>query len=136
MSFLIRSWTLILAGLLLCTPGCKSGKQKEEGRVSGKVTYQGLPLTEGDVNLYFPESGMGAMVPVGKDGTFTVPEPLLVGTYEVFVTPPVFAPNPDGPNYKPTGAIIIPKKARDPKTSGLSIDVKKGRNEVLLELTD
>ena len=60
---------LALAFLLLAASGCSSGPKF--GKVSGKVSFRGQPVTTGTITFY-PESGRPAIAQIGPDGTFTL----------------------------------------------------------------
>ena len=61
---------LLLAVAIIAPIGCGSSG-KAVGTVSGKVTYNGSPVSGGDVNLY-SKSGSAAMAPLGEGGTFKI----------------------------------------------------------------
>src|SRR4051812_37607916 len=126
---------LIVPALLLAlVAGC--GAHKPAGKVAGQVVYRGRPVTEGDVNFYSKERGIGAAARLDGAGQFTVDAPLETGTYVVHLTPP---PPPDPvPGQPPPRrpAPRLPRKSLDPATSGLSVAVKEGTNDVKLELAD
>ena len=125
---------LALPALALLAAGC--GAHKPAGTVAGQVLYRGKPVPAGGVNLYSAERGAGAIAYLNAAGQFTVDAPLEVGTYAVHVSPPP-APDPvpgQPPPRRP--AVPLPRRSLDPKTSGLTVDVKQGTNDVKLELTD
>lgn len=122
------------AGLLLVATVAGCGAQRPEGTLSGQVTYRGQPVTEGEIQ-FFSKQGSGATAQIHPSGHFTVDGPLLVGDYEVCVVPEVLHPTPGIP--RPTKkSPDIPRKARDMKTSGLTVYVKEGKNETTFELRD
>ena len=136
---------LALAALAGCGDGSKA-------TVSGKVTYKGAPVTGGTLTLY-PSSGTPYPVNIGTNGTFNVGD-APVGTMGVAintdnvpttagyqmspgVTPPKDMPAPpqmDTSNMPKK--VVIPQKYGDPKTSGLTWDVKGGKNTKDFDLTD
>ncbi|HEX5273377.1 MAG TPA: hypothetical protein VFW33_22930 [Gemmataceae bacterium] len=140
---------LLAAGAL---GGC-SGSGTKTSVVSGKVTYKGAPVTGGELKFY-PEGGEPVLGTINADGTFNtmgVPPGHVTVTVD---TEPLKGPKGAGGDYtkmargregfKPpeTGGhtpvyVQIPHKYKDPKTSGLSVDVKQGKTEnVELTLTD
>jgi len=123
----------VVAGLvclaMMLLPSC--GPRQRVGQVAGKVLNRGRPLADGNVNFHLAEKGFGAITRLDASGNFTFPEPLPTGTYAVYVTPPEPEPSPKGPIQKPAN---IPVKYRDPKTSGLSFEVKAGQNDCPIEL--
>jgi hypothetical protein len=99
------------------------------------VVYKGKAITEGNVNLHSSQTGIGAIARIDGSGHFQVEQPLDVGKYSVYVTPPEATPPPPGTKVTPTRA-AIPSRARDPMKSGLSVEVKAGENDVSIELLD
>ncbi len=97
-------------------------KQEETGGLSGKVTFNGKPVTGGVIRL------------TGADGAGIGTEITLDGGYKFkFVKPGEYAVTVDteGLNNptKPNPAyVMLPAKFRDPKTSALKIEVKKGES--------
>ena len=125
---------LLLAGLFFIT-GC-SGKNPL-GKVQGEVSYRGQVVPAAEVHFYSKERGVGAIARVEGEGKFSLDTPLPVGTYSVYVTPPMLEPG--DPAQTPAASVPtvqIPAKYRDMNTSGLSFEVKKGENDFPIELID
>jgi hypothetical protein len=120
--------TLVALGLVGC------GSKRPEGTLAGAVTYKGQPVTKGEVQFY-STLGAGATAPLDSSGRFTVDGLMPVGEYQVCVVPEILHPNPNAPKQV-TKSADIPKKARDLRTSGLSIQLTEGKNDVVLELKD
>lgn len=118
--------------LALAAVGCGGGQTT--GKIEGQVLYKGKPVQRGEINLRFPERGIGLVVPI-EGGTFKVAEPIATGTYAVHLSPPRVEPGPLGkaPNK---AAAPVPRKYQDPRTSNLQVTVQQGKNEVKLELFD
>jgi hypothetical protein len=77
-----RTWWggLFVLSLGLLAAGCGSGN----GNVSGKVLYQGKPLTTGAVT-FFPSSGAGAFISrIEQDGSYRV-EKVPVGNAKIAI---------------------------------------------------
>ncbi len=124
----------ILGLLILLSAGCGSG---DTGTITGKVTYKGSPIAEGDVNIVNKAKGIGIVASIGPEGIFKVTTPLPLGAYEASVTPPAKAPpGLPGKREKEQKYADIPKKARDFKTSGLSFTIKNGVNDVSFDIKD
>jgi hypothetical protein len=71
----IPTW-LGLAAAACALAGCGPGNGLTMGRVSGHVTYNGLPVELGEV-LFLPDSekgsnGVPSMGPITKDGSYTM----------------------------------------------------------------
>ena len=120
----------ILVGLAL--PGCAD---PEEGTIKGNITYKGSPVTNGDVCLQNASKGIGLMIPINLEGEIQSITAVPIGEYEVSVTP-AMGPPPDinGKAKAPMQKPFLPEKYKGFSTSGLSITVRKGLNEVSLKL--
>lgn len=119
------SWGLVFAVCVLA--GCGSST-KPVRAVSGTVKLDGKPLTDGSIN-FISAAGFSASSKI-KDGSFSISNSqfgggIPLGDYQVAVEG---APPPD-PLTKPTQAastpMEIPRKYRDPATSGLTAKVDK-----------
>lgn len=112
----------LLAGFLFGCGG--SGTTRVEHSVTGKVTFQGEPVTEGTVQFEDAASGQGGSAPLSASGTYTAS--LSDGTYKVIVLPPTEV-TPDTEN-SPGGIVVkdaknIPQKYRALETTPLSAPV-------------
>ncbi len=124
------AWGILWCSLLVIAAGCGGSRDtRTTGRVKGKVTLGGQPLSEGIVTFSSASVGSGAEAVVTADGSFVVDGELLAGNYQIAVQPP--GPTPDNPTPRKSG---IPKKYRDPGTSQLAADVAVGDNEVSFDL--
>lgn len=119
--------------LAVLPAGCRRGEVL--GRVYGKVTFQGKPVTEGVVLFDNWEKGVHMTAELDGQGAYEVEMAkgfgLPLGQYEVSVNPPLADTPPVGPILTPPKFREfpnIPKKYRDPKTSGLVLTVKEGDN--------
>jgi hypothetical protein len=129
---LCRRGPAFLAFLLLAA-GCGEPR----GTLTGKVSYQGKELTEGQVS-FFPETGSAVIAPIEPDGSYTA-RGLPVGPARVSVTParntsiePMGSTidheklmkmmRPDGPR----GTWIVPDNYSDPERSGIVCTVAGG----------
>jgi hypothetical protein len=136
-----RAPLLVVAGWVVCfTAGC-GPRVTPTGEVYGKVTVNGQAVTAGNVK-FFPEAGGE---PVGTalspDGTYRATG-VPVGRAKVAIETISFkghiTPPPPGmakmmnaplPKY-----VAIPEKYEQPTTSGLAIDVEKGKKPWDIEL--
>jgi len=131
-----RRWfSLALTCLVLA--GCGgSGDATPSGTLTGKVTLNGQPFSEGQVSVYSPERGIGASAPLDAQGQFTIGERLPAGTYGVAVVPPPEPPPQDeNPASAPPVTSNIPQKYRDHQTSGITVEIKEGKNELEIQMT-
>jgi hypothetical protein len=130
----------ILAALCALTiAGCGSAGDRDagpSGAVSGTVTFEGQPVTEGSVQFYSEEAGSGGTGSLDQTGRFTITEPIPVGTYKVSITPPE-EPAPEsetGEFAVPKEYSNIPESYRSELTTSLTADVTKGDNTVEFDL--
>jgi hypothetical protein len=119
--------------------GCQRGEPL--GKIHGKVTFQGNPVTEGLVLFSNAQKGVYMTAALNKDGIYVVTSAagpgIPLGNYQVTVVPPVDEPKL-GPNFEPPPVKQfpnIPTKYRDAKTSHLSLEVNKGDNVFDIDMT-
>jgi hypothetical protein len=128
-------------------PACgESGPTLPMGKVSGKVTYQGKPLTSGSVTFVSTETNRpNANGPIAPDGTYNLHTQnfgsgAALGDYDVAISSidpnELNTPLPGTAPLEKKIKSTIPKKYGDPKTSGLKETVKSGTNTFDLELKD
>ena len=124
--------------ILLVASGC--GNERELAPVTGKVIYQGKPLSFGTVMLQAP-SGQPATGRIRTDGTFeleTCGEGGGAPVGEMRVRVLCFecqGPNP--PKDGSQGQPLIPHKYTSYESSGLTFEVKPGqRQELIIDVTD
>lgn len=123
---------LIVGSVMLLVPGISGcgGDESGEvyGRVSGRITVAGEPLTEGSLAFQNTETGRSGSSTIGEDGSYSIPK-LLVGTYQVLILPPPMpppmidrrAPLPDRSGF--------PMNYRTESMSTLTAEVTEGDNE-------
>ena len=127
--------------MLLATAPTGCGKSEVLGKVSGKVTFQGEPVSKGLVLLANAEKGVHVMAELRGDGTFDVETAdgfgLPPGTYQVAITPPriEFPIDPTGAPPVIREYPNIPAKYRDAATSGLTIAVEEGENRLDVDMS-
>jgi hypothetical protein len=128
----LKRAVLLMAVFGFALSGCGSGEVR--GRISGKVTFQGQPLSEGLVFFGNDDKGIHMSGDVKPDGTYEIITAkgagLPLGTYHVRVRPPL-EPLPTGVMRvapKPKKYANIPEKYREFETSGLTLTVKDGDN--------
>jgi len=137
---------LFLAGIaaigflgLLAGCGSSSGNLPPLAPVSGKVTLDGNPLPRGTVT-FIPDESKGTKGPtavgqIGPDGQFTLRTAqnagAVLGHHKVRIRARQEAKSPQEEGKEPS---LIPLKYENENTSGLSFEVKSGKNEFLIEL--
>ena len=116
--------------VLLAVIGC--GGNKNEGEVSGTVTYQGKPLPIGTVS-FLDSSNLLLGSSTINDGTYAIPVPKVpIGAVKITVTTPrKLRKSKRGETIE---VIPIPDKYGKADSSGLTYTVKPGPNEYNIEL--
>lgn len=126
------SISIVLLPALLLIIGC--GSSEPMGKVSGKVTFQGTPVSEGTVTFVNKEQGDLAAGELQPDGTYTLFSTaggLKPGTYKVAIRPPEVEIPGDGstaPSTGPKDVDNIPETYRNGETSGFEAVVEEGKN--------
>ena len=117
--------------------------------VSGKVTYQGKPVTEGRI-MFYPQHGRPATGTIGADGsyhltTFKANDGAAPGKYKVTIdaTHAVGGAQPTGPQDErslfksgnvPKMERLVPQKYSRLETTDLTAEVKDGNNTIDFKL--
>ena len=128
-----RTSTLVLA-TVLCV-GCGRG---QESTLEGLVTLDGSPVTRGRITFVPSESGAGAFASINSDGSYQAHTGSLngleSGEYSIAIQSRENSiPDPKGGPPLP-GKLITPKKYSRSNTSGLTISITPGSNQVNFEL--
>ncbi len=144
-----RIATLSLSLLCVLLPGCGSSGL---GTVSGVVTVDGTPVTQGTI-MFIPEHGKAAIGSIGSDGrytltTYSADDGALIGPHKVTILSTVvgassFAPtsiqeevaqanDPKARRILVRGTVvwIVPERYSQPTTTDLTADVKSGRQTI------
>lgn len=130
----------LVLGLALLV-GCGDSNSKSVGNVSGKVTFNGQPVTGGTL-AFVPvggadakgEPGKAGGAEVGADGTYKVStygeyDGAVVGKHTISYTAPTITDPNATPNDPPK---ISPFQGLVPKTK--EVEVKSGSNTIDIEL--
>ncbi|WP_339728932.1 carboxypeptidase-like regulatory domain-containing protein [uncultured Gimesia sp.] len=143
---------VFMSGLVLatlCLVGCGGGSTLPEGdtgTVTGKVTFNGKPVSEGaSIVFLHKDKGITASSAIAADGSYALrmrrEDAILVGDYQIGVTPPTVELTPAEAEAVNTGKELpekewpeIPKKYRNPETSGVTFTVKAGENTFDLDM--
>ena len=126
------AWLLVVAVAL---SGCGSGSV-----VSGKVVYKGDTLKTGEVS-FISADGKSRSGLIGADGKYEIIDAPLGDVTIVVVATRVEGGSAESPlgtagGKAPTVRSIIPRRYGDPKASGLTYRVTRGRQVKDVELTD
>lgn len=150
----IRSYGVILCGILLLFPGCGGGSnlpKGETGTVRGTVTYKGGPVPAGTTVIFVrDEDGLLGTGQVNANGEYLLRMrdglKIVTGAYRVSVTPPDVAANLDqdeimrlqmaGKLPDPATIKEVPLKYRSPEGSTLVCDVQPGANTFDIDMKD
>ena len=138
-SFFCRFMVSSTFVLLIC--GCGNDKLPL-GKVEGKVLYQGKPLEFGSV-MFQPEKGPIAKSTIRSDGTFVLStyvegDGAVIGSHAVqvrcFSSQNPNAPRSNSNGETSLGQLLIPKKYTRYGTSGLTAEVAKENEPIVLNL--
>ena len=103
---------LFAVAAVLVSRGPAWADDEELASVGGKVIYNGRPLADGTITFHLQDGQfVGARI---KEGRFLV-ERVPAGAAKVTIE---------------SKKVRIPPKFASPETSGMSVEVKKGRNPV------
>ncbi len=145
MSFVRKMSALMVALATVSMLGCGGGgasgpaaPKGPKGSAKVKVTHAGKPVTEGILML---DNGNGSVISgkAGADGSFTMNGPqgdsVPVGTYKVSISPETKPPAP-GATTMPGPPKIegVPEKFYSAGTSGVTVEVKEGKQDLTIEL--
>ena len=120
-----------MAALFCILVGCQ--RAPTLGKVSGKVTLDGQPVSEGRISFNDASRGIFMTADLRADGSYEVVRAeghgLPPGTYQVAVTPlPSDLPVGFSSTAPPKRFSEIPAKYHNPATSGLTLTVAQETN--------
>lgn len=129
---------LFVVFFLLTVSGCASDEPR--GTVTGKVSVNGVPLTEGTIFFENQAKGVALTGQIKPDGSFLLASHkgvgLVVGSYQVAISPeamlmsadeiPLVGKNPRKPNDVKKSS--LPNKYYKTSTSGITAEIKEGSN--------
>ena len=115
-------------GLLACACWCAGCGRRclPTGSVSGRVTYNGRPLTTGVITFVNEKAGSGASGELDSSGSYRIAL-IRPGEYDVALYGRPLRPESPVQNQS-VMKLSIPHKYQDVRTSGLTATVKEGRN--------
>ena len=115
--------------------GCGGSSGPARYVVSGKVTFQGQPVEEGEITFQDPAAGQVNSGQLGAGGAYSTE--LQAGKYNVSVAPPLVEVKggPDSPpDMVPKKVNNIPKKYWVQEKSDLKAEVSKEQRKFDFEL--
>ncbi|RMF99739.1 MAG: carboxypeptidase regulatory-like domain-containing protein, partial [Planctomycetota bacterium] len=104
--------------------------------VSGAVTFQGTPVTEGQISFENPQTGFVQSATLGEEGKYSLQLP--AGDYKVSILPPLIEvgggpDSPAGEEYKQVDN--IPDKYRSSESSGLTANINGDKADLNFDMT-
>jgi|YNPNPStandDraft_1061719.scaffolds.fasta_scaffold03983_7 hypothetical protein len=127
---------LVVAVGIMPLVGCTRSQGPKPLAVSGTVTFQGAPVTEGKVTFEDPKTGYSGAADLNAEGQFSAMVP--AGHYKVTVTPPMVevGGTPDTPGEMTFKDVPnIPRKYWTANTSPLECEVSQAGQKVSFDLT-
>ena len=123
---------LIVFVSLLCVVGCGDGRPTRVP-VSGQVTIDGKPLTEGTIQFYPVAGGRQSGTSIGEDGrfvltTFEQGDGIPVGDYSVAIMANKIISNTQV-------KWLVPKRYADKKTANISATIDSETDQMNIKLT-
>ena len=127
--------TLGIGSPALSVVGC--GEQT--GGISGKATYNGVPVVVGSIGFIMrSNSNIAQEAKLDSGGVYTMAVPMPPGNYQVYYVPPL--PSPPGSlkagGDAPIVKSVVPEKYHAVESSELSFEVKEGKNDIPIEFKD
>lgn len=125
---------MVFSAAVFTLLGCGGQGGDPSAPVSGRVTFDGKPLTAGEV-IFVAENGKRSKGNISADGSFKLASPSggdsPVGPSYVCVT--ALQPAPSGDRYA-APVSLIPARFGQPEQSGMTWDVQPDGSQVLIEL--
>lgn len=125
----LKVWLVVLQLMLIGVTGCAPAG-KPQGKIRGKVTFQGKPVSSGEVNFFQKSTGVAVVAPLDNEGRFTVTSPMDTGLYNVSIVPPRPKQLPPGTPPEQLPPFPVPPKYLDPVQSDLNKEIKAGDNDL------
>ena len=123
----------VLSTCSLLLSGCAPANPV--GSVKGTASLKGKPYSDAAVMFISLEKGFASGGDIQADGSFTLAEPLPVGSYTVYLAPKSI------PVEDATAAPVpmqadksVPSKYWNESTSDIKVDVKEGENNIPIDL--
>lgn len=130
----VRIGSLLIAVALLQGCAGETSTMPKTVEVSGLVTVNGTPLTEGAVNFSSSSTGDAAIANINQDGRFLFGNGVLPGTYRVTITPSNSMIPPAPGVTPPKLNLSIPAKYTDLASTDLKAEVTPQSTEFTFDL--
>ena len=124
--------TMVAGMFVLLLVGCG----EPVASISGKATFKGAPVAVGAVSFHMRSKGIAQNGKLAADGAFAMEAPMPPGTYQVYYVPPIPPPPGSAKAGAPIAKSPVPGKYHGLVTSGLSFEVKAGKNDILIDFKD
>ena len=136
MKLSLRPIVLVVTFILA---GCGRNDGLITAPVVGKVTYRGKPLPNGTV-MFVPGEGPAATGEISRDGSYRLStgslDGAVLGNHKVSITALADIGGALPEQRSPTPPSLLPAKYLSHETSGLTAEVKQGKNEVNFDLAN
>ena len=125
--------------LALGAVGCQRSDGVVRGTLQGRVTRKSVPVHPGSIVFENKAQGVALAADLDAEGRYVVKTyqaaGLPVGTYQVAILPTNVAPPDELPlagkktTPRPKSKTEVPTKYQTVSSSGLTVEVKEGKNE-------
>ena len=104
-------------------------------QIAGKATCKAGPVTVGAISFHMRSKGIAQTAELRSDASFAMEAPMPPGTYQVYYDPPV-PPPPGSAKASPAVKSPVPRKYHGLQTSGITVEVKPGKNHIPIDFKD
>lgn len=125
------SLAVVLLGLVIA--GCS--QPIPTGTVKGNVTFNGESYIDAAVVFLSMQTGAASSSDIQPDGSYTLPDPLPTGTYNVYLAPKSI---PDDVNGEPVPVYAdksVPEKYWSESSTDITAQVNEGENTIPIALS-
>jgi hypothetical protein len=102
------------------------------GTIDGKLEVNGEPYSEADICFIDMQSGYATSTTLESDGTFSIDDPIPVGTYTVYLAPSSGGEDEASEQPGPVSmqaSDTVDQKYWSESTSDLTVEVSEGKND-------